>query len=349
MRIYTCICGAPLFIDNTHCTNCGRKSGWCEGCSSMASFDIGEGGEWLCTACGDTGLPCTNYAEHDVCNRVVTEGAGFCRLCAMNDVVPNLEVEGNRDRWARLEAAKRRLVYALDLVGLPYGDETDPPLRFAFMGDGELAGLWRTAGEERVFTGHADGLVTINIREADDDEREALRVDMGEAHRTLIGHFRHELGHYYWDVAIKGNPEAEAAFAAVFGDPEDPDYGTALERHYAEGPREGWEGLYVSAYATMHPWEDWAETFALWLAMAGVLDTAQSLGINGPFPETTEGMVRAYGRLGFALNEFSREMGLLDVVPVVITGAIEAKLDHVTRVIRGAARPAAPAGLAVKS
>ena len=124
---------------------------------------------------------------------------------------------------------------------------------------------------------------------------------------------------------------------------------TDLERHYAEGPREGWEGLYVSAYATMHPWEDWAETFALWLAMAGVLDTAQSLGINGPFPETTEGMVRAYGRLGFALNEFSREMGLLDVVPVVITGAIEAKLDHVTRVIRGAARPAAPAGLAVKS
>lgn len=339
MRIYTCTCGAPLFIDNTLCTNCGRSAGWCEGCDVMASFDPGADGAWICTACGVSGTPCGNYAQHQVCNRVVTRGEALCRLCALNDVVPNLEVEGNRDRWARLEAAKRRLVYALDLVGLPYGDETTPPLRFAFMGDGELAGLWRRAGEdERVYTGHADGLVTINIREADDAEREALRVDMGEAHRTLIGHFRHELGHYYWDVAIKGNPQAEADFAAVFGDPADPPYAEALERHYAEGPQAEWEGLYVSAYATMHPWEDWAETFALWLAMAGVLDTAGSLGIGGPLPGTTAEMVERYGRLGLALNEFSREMGLLDIAPVVITGAIEAKLDHVGQVIRAAAR-----------
>jgi len=337
MRIYTCICGAPLFIDNTLCTNCGRSAGWCEGCGTMSSFDPGERGGWVCTACGVPGTPCGNYTEHQVCNRVVTQGEALCRLCSLNEVVPNLAVDGNRDRWARLEAAKRRLVYALDLVGLPYGDETTPPLRFAFMGDGELAGLWRRAGEdERVYTGHADGLVTINIREADDAEREALRVDMGEAHRTLIGHFRHELGHYYWDVAIKGNPQAEADFAAVFGDPNDPPYADALERHYAEGPQAEWEGLYVSAYATMHPWEDWAETFALWLAMAGVLDTAESLGIGGPLPHSTAEMVQRYGRLGLALNEFSREMGLLDIAPVVITGAIEAKLDHVGQVIRAA-------------
>lgn len=339
MRIFTCTCGAPLFIDNTHCTNCGRSAGWCEGCGVMASFDVGAEGDWHCTACDVVGHPCGNYVEHRVCNRVVASQDTLCGLCSMNETVPNLSVAGNRERWARLEAAKRRLVYTLDLLKLPYGDETNPPLRFAFMGDGALAGrLWRKAGdEERVFTGHADGLVTINIREADDAERETLRVDMGEAHRTLIGHLRHELGHYYWDVAIKGRPEAEAAFTSVFGSPNDPDYGTALERHYAEGAPEGWEGVHVSAYATMHAWEDWAETFALYLAMVGVLDTAASLGLIGMRPETTHEMVDRYGQLGLSLNEFTREMGLLDLAPVVITGAIEAKLDHVNKVMSGLA------------
>ncbi|WP_375691813.1 putative zinc-binding metallopeptidase [Pseudooceanicola sp. LIPI14-2-Ac024] len=337
MRIYDCTCGAPLFIDNTVCTNCGRAAGWCEGCGEMAGFDMAPDGSWTCTDCGIAGRPCTNYSKEHVCNRVqvASDPEGFCRVCRMNEVVPNLEVEGNRERWARLESAKRRLVYALDLVGMPYGDETDPPLRFSFLGDGELAGLWRRAGEvEQVYTGHADGLVTINIREADSDEREAIRVDMGEAHRTLIGHLRHEVGHYYWDVAIKGREGPEAEFAAVFGNPWEPAYGDALERHYAEGPPDGWEGTYVSSYATMHPWEDWAETFALWLAMVGVLDTAVAFGFGAGLPETTDEMVKRYGRLGVVANELNREMGLLDFAPVVVTPAIQTKLEHVTRVVR---------------
>lgn len=304
----------------------------------MTTFDI-EGEIWRCTARGHETRACANRLDHEVCNRTLpaaAEGA-FCRLCALNDTVPNLDVPGNRERWARLEAAKRRLVYTLDLVDLPYGAETSPPLRFAFLGDGELAGNWHGAeGSDQVMTGHQDGLITVNIRETDDAAREATRVSMGEAHRTLIGHLRHEMGHYVWDVLIKGRPEAEAAFAAAFGDPQDPPYGEALDRYYADGPAPGWAETHVSAYATMHPWEDWAETFALWLAMIGVLDTAAALGLT-PSGRSgdTHGMVVRYRDLGLALNELAREMGLLDFAPVVITPVIEAKLDHVGRVVGG--------------
>ena len=340
MQTFTCACGARLFIDNTGCTNCGRAAGWCDTCEQVRGLDAAPDGALSCGSCHTAVRLCANYTEHAVCNRTLLAESddALCSLCGMNETVPNLEVAGNRDRWARLEAAKRRLVHTLDRLTLPYGATTTPPLRFSFMGDGALAGLWRTAGDdERVFTGHDDGLVTINIREADDAEREALRVDMHEAHRTLIGHFRHEVGHYYWDVLIKDRPEAEAAFAALFGDPRDPDYGTALNRHYSEGPPSDWHGRYVSAYATMHPWEDWAETFALYLAMTGVLDTAEAFGLPVPELGDIDEMVRRYGELGLILNEFTREMGLLDYAPVVITDTIAQKLAHVARVIQSGA------------
>ncbi|WP_088625720.1 putative zinc-binding metallopeptidase [Oceanicola sp. 22II-s10i] len=343
MRIYSCTCGAPLFIDNTQCTSCGRAAGWCESCEGMAGFDTGAAGDWTCATCGTAARPCANYSGPGVCNRTVRadDPQTLCRLCGLNDTVPNLEVDGNRDRWARLEAAKRRLIYTLDLLGLPYGTDTTPPLRFSFLGDGELAGHWVGAETDQVLTGHAEGLITVNIREADDAAREQVRVDMGEAHRTLIGHLRHEIGHYYWDLLIRGRTGAEQDFATAFGDPNDPPYDVALDRHYADGPPPDWEGWHVSAYATMHPWEDWAETFALWLAMAGVLDTAQSLGIvHGPALQDTATMVEQYRRLGLAMNELTREMGLLDFAPVVITPAIEAKLKSVDWLMRGAAVPA---------
>jgi len=347
MRVFSCICGAPLFFDNTLCTACGRRTGWCESCDGVTGLDPApEAGADLyrCGTCGTDVALCANYAQHDVCNRTVpaAEAGAFCRVCGMNEVIPNLTVDGNLARWARLEAAKRRLVYGLDRLGLPYGTQTEPPLTFSFMGDGEMAGLWRRAGEaEQVYTGHADGLVTINIREADDAAREATRVDMGEAHRTLIGHFRHEVGHYYWDVLIKGRPDEEARFAEVFGDPNQPTYAEALERHYADGPPPDWQGSFVSSYATMHPWEDWAETFALWLAIASVLDTAAGFGaVRRPLPDDARAMADSYRNLGLVLNELSREMGLTDYAPFIISEAIEAKLAEVHRIMRGAAAEA---------
>jgi len=53
-----------------------------------------------------------------------------------------------------------------------------------------------------VLTSHCNGLITLNIAEADDAERERRRVKFHEPYRTLLGHLRHEVAHYYWDRLI---------------------------------------------------------------------------------------------------------------------------------------------------
>jgi hypothetical protein len=359
MQTFRCVCDNVLFFENTACENCGREVGWCPVCRKISAIEQRQPGIYQCVSPGCGGLvqKCANYAREFVCNRCA-EVAGqpdpdvLCDCCRFNVTIPDLSVPGNRGRWARLEGAKRRLFYGLDLLGLPYGTAADgfsPPLAFEFKGDIIAPeGLWRTMGEdERVYTGHADGRITINIREADDAEREKLRVDFGEAHRTLIGHFRHEIGHYYWDVLVRNRHED--GFKAVFGDHQNPPYNDALARYYDNGPPDDWARTYVSAYATMHPWEDWAETFALYLAMSGVLDTASHLNLLevGPADDLAT-MLRHYHRLGLVLNELSREIGLLDFLPVVIRTAIREKLDFVHRMVaigagtRPGSEPAAP-------
>jgi len=276
-----------------------------------------------------------------VCNRCLPAADGsvsLCDACRFNRTIPDLSVDGNRERWAELEAAKRRLLYTLDFLGLPYGASADgfaPPLAFDFKADAiPVEGLWRWMGEdERVYTGHADGKITINIREADSVEREKLRVDLGEAHRTLIGHFRHEIGHYYWDLLVRGRHED--AFSQAFGDHASPPYREAMARHYREGPPQGWKDRFVSAYATMHPWEDWAETFALYLDITSVLDTAVNMGLIGPVDfSDLHAMVGRYRQLGLVLNELNREMGLIDVVPEVPAWAVVEKLNFVHGLVR---------------
>lgn len=246
---------------------------------------------------------------------------------------------GNYQKWYRLEAAKRRLFYELDLLGLPYGtaaDDVELPLAFDFKADLIPADdFWRSAGDgERVYTGHANGRITINIREADDVEREKLRVDLGEAHRTLIGHFRHEIGHYYWDRLVRGRREPE--FKAVFGDHENPPYSQALDAYYSSGPPPDWPQHFVTAYASMHPWEDFAETWARYLAMVSALDTARHAGFSSaePTSDDVHALVLRYQRLGVALNEINRSMGLPDFLPHVFVPAVVEKLKYVGRLIQ---------------
>ena len=192
---------------------------------------------------------------------------------------------------------------------------------------------------ERVFTGHAGGKITINIREADTVEREKLRVDLSEGHRTLIGHFRHEIGHYYWDLLVRGDPDREARCKALFGDHENPSYGEALERYYAEGPAPDWRSRCISAYATMHPWEDWAETFAFYLDIVDVMETvAASSLITVPLHGDLKTLVEIYTRLGVLLNELNRAMGLIDFLPDVPSPAVLEKLQLVHDVIAGSAK-----------
>jgi hypothetical protein len=307
-------------------------------------------GGWACgnAECGAQLLKCANYLEHNVCNRCVhakeaVAGAGaLCDSCSLNQTIPDLSVPGHKEKWYRLEAAKRRLLYDVDMVGLTYRlPEGDPRarLRFDFKADVIPKGwLWWTMGKkEQVLTGHAHGLITINIREANDAERERLRVNFGEAHRTLIGHFRHEIAHYYWDVLVLGRDEDRCK--AVFGDHENPNYQTALETYYKNGPLADWQERFVSAYGTMHPWEDFAETFATYLDMVNVLDTAYHASFIATPPRfgDLDAMVRQYKALGIGMNEINRCMGLLDLVPEMLVAPVREKMRYVHTLVSEAA------------
>lgn len=354
MERFLCDCGNRLFFENVQCLACGREVGWCPACATLTAMAETAGGV-QCARCGSALQRCANRVNHDVCNRSVVMANGadpavspLCDCCRYNGTIPDLSVPGNLERWRMLEQAKRRLIYSLDGLGLPHGaaaDGFDPGLSFDFKGDSiEPAGLWRSVGAaERVFTGHDGGKITINIREADAVEREKLRVDLGEAHRTLIGHFRHEIGHYYWDLLIAGNPDMEPRFRALFGDHENPSYGEALERHYAEGPPADWQKSHISAYATMHPWEDWAETFAFYLDIRDVMETAAAsgliaVGLDADF----DGLLKTYTRLGILLNELNRAVGLIDFLPGLVVPDVVAKLQFIHDVIAGASQTNRP-------
>lgn len=340
MKIFSCTCGQSLFFENSACLQCGAELGFCPTCASLVPLIPVGGGRYRCgnSPCDALLAKCANYAEYNVCNRCVSitvPDAGrerYCDCCRYNHTIPDLSVPGNWEKWYRLEAAKRRLFYDLDLLHLPYGRASEgfvPPLSFDFKADVIPSNdFWRTMGAgERVYTGHAHGKITINIREADEVERERLRVDMGEAHRTLIGHFRHEIGHYYWELLIKGRRLDE--FIAVYGDPSRPDYAAAMDAYYRNGPPGDWMERHVSAYASMHPWEDWAETFAMYLDMISALETAVHMGfLAGPWfeAENMDFMLNRYQRLGIGLNEMSRTMGLLDMVPEVMAPAVVKKM-----------------------
>lgn len=316
---------------------------------------------------------CDNYAKEAVCNWAVpvepqpseatdsgtveppekadvpTTIQTLCRSCQLNRVIPNLADANAKHAWHKLESAKRRVVYTLLTLGLP----REQSLGFSFKED--------QVGE-KVYTGHSDGLITINIAEADDVYREKMRGELGETYRTVLGHVRHEIGHYYWDRLIATDPEASEAFRALFGD-EREDYPAAKDRHYASGPPSDWRANFVSAYAAMHPWEDWAESFAHYLHMLDTLETAQSYGLTlRSAPEASaaaaglsirdlgvnwlgagadanvafEQMIAAWFPLTIALNSLNRSMGLYDSYPFVLSARAVEKLCFVHGVVAGA-------------
>ncbi len=272
------------------------------------------------------------------CNWLVADAASnVCLSCRHTVIIPDLSFPENTERWAKLEAAKRTVFYSLLKFRLPLWQDGQPharQLRFELKADT----LSWSGFENRVVTGHEDGRITINIAEADDDVRERHRVAMGEPYRTLIGHFRHELGHYYWDCLI-GDGSDMAGFRSLFGD-ERSDYAQALQRYYNSGAPAGWNRSFVSAYATSHPWEDFAETWSHYFHIVDGLETAESYGLglnlkaNGQeggayavanFKELIDGWIP----LTIAMNAVNRSIGNRDFYPFVLSATISAKLEFI--------------------
>ncbi len=353
MKLFECqVCGNALYFENVRCESCDAVLGFLPDAQTLSAL-VAEGeGRWHALATPGARYRFCANADHDACNWLVPEDSAEtrCAACRLNRTIPDLSQPENWRHWHRLEQAKHRLVYSLIRLGLPLANKADDAeggLAFDFLAD---PGPTFREGE-RVMTGHAQGLITINIGEADDAERERHRQDMAEPYRTVLGHFRHEVGHYYWERLVRDGPALDG-FRALFGD-ERADYGAALETHYASGPPEGWSVRFVSAYAASHPWEDWAETFAHCLHIVDTLETAQAFGLRiesgtphggqslahaAGFDSYTEAdfdvLVRAWLPLTYAVNSLNRSMGQPDLYPFVLSAAVIEKLRFVHAVLR---------------
>lgn len=353
MKTFHCTnCQNLVFFENTRCLNCDHLLAFAPDRGEMAALTRTEGGLWTLQTGGNTASYrlCGNYVEHDVCNWAVpaADPEILCPSCRLTTVIPDLTQAGNQQAWFKLEIAKRRLVYTLLELGLPviHKSATAPTgLSFEFLKESSQP----NGDSNRVLTGHDNGLITINVAEADDVQREKQRTMQNEPYRTLLGHFRHEIGHYYWDQLIDRSDRLEA-FRNMFGD-ERADYGESLQRHYTEGAPPGWQQDHVSAYATMHPWEDWAETWAHFLHMVDVLETASSAGlrlrpqrVDEPAltvtgPKTTaesfdfDRMIEQWRPLTYVLNNLNRGLGLPDAYPFVLNPPVVAKLRFISDTI----------------
>lgn len=361
MKTSSCGCGqgATLFFDSVRCTLCGRMAGFCPDRLLLASFDAHSAPDLWQAVTPAAGIyrQCENTRAHQVCNWMVPAGDpnAYCRACRLNAVIPDLGPPQNKVYWAKLEAAKRRALYTLLALGLSIASKDEDPahgLQFRFMSDKESGSeftlpLW---GQEPVYTGHNRGEITINLAEADDIALTRARIVLGEHYRTLLGHFRHELGHYFWYMFIGPDQERLAQFRDLFGD-EQQDYRQALARYYGGGARQEAGPDFISAYAAVHPWEDWAETCAHYLHMIDTLETAGDFGVRlqgwqipaAPLPQAlppgdgadidASTLLRDWTRLAVGMNALNRSMGLQDAYPFVLTDTVRRKLQYVHEVV----------------
>jgi hypothetical protein len=334
MQTYTCQCGGRLFFQSTRCVACEHDVARCPHCRTISAVEHDNDNEndsdhrVRCLTCRAAIRHCANRVEYGVCNGAVPadEEDPRCAYCSLNRTVPDLTVHGNLQKWQRLEQAKHRVLFDCQRLGLPLGDHDDPvgkPLRFDF----------KSSTVEPVATGHAEGVVTIELSEADSVQRERTRVQFGEPQRTLVGHIRHELGHYYWERIVA--PRHLNAFRNCFGDERNPSYAEAKKRYYAEGPPANWQDRFISAYAAMHPWEDFAESFNSFLDMVAIVSTSnhfQRLKVAAGEADFDR-LFRAYVDVGIVVNELNRDMGLLDLVPEVFTPPVVEKLRFVHDVV----------------
>ena len=345
MKLFECQhCGQPLYFENTRCESCGHRLGYLPQAAVVTALEP-DGEAWRALAEARALYRLCANAQYDACNWLIAADADdtLCPACRHNRTIPDLSIPENLMNWRKVELAKHRLFYSLLRLNLPLTVKPQDPNGLAF------DFLVAPAGGP-VMTGHAGGLITINLAEADDAERERQRHTMAEPYRTLLGHFRHEIAHYYWDHLIQDTSRL-AAFRKLFGD-ERQDYQQALEQHYAAGPPSDWREHFITAYASSHPWEDFAETWAHYLHMVDTLETANAFGLRlrprvalgadlaakidfDPYRAQMERVIDAWLPLTFAVNSINRSMGVPDLYPFVLSPAAVVKLSFVHACITG--------------
>jgi hypothetical protein len=333
VRAFSCpSCGRLVTFESSHCLHCDQELGFDWAARQIAAMAPGR-------------RRCAN-ARIAGCNGLVSDDGMQCASCAMTRTRPADGDLAGLGGFARAEAAKRRLLFELAELGLGV-------VSWREQEQGGLAFDLLSSAEAPVSTGHADGVITLDLNETDAVEREARRRQLGEPYRTVLGHLRHEIAHYYQPILAPEATLARDACRRVFGD-DRADYQQAIDRHYAEGPPDDWEARFVSAYATMHPWEDWAETFAHYLHIRDTLQTAEAYGVrvDGPQVATTDpaplrsdpraaapsldGLLGAWLPLTYALNAINRSMGAEDLYPFVLPPAVQQKLAFIDGCVRAA-------------
>ncbi|KUH66768.1 hypothetical protein AU184_10150 [Mycolicibacterium novocastrense] len=336
MRDFLCPnCGQRLAFENSLCLSCGKPLGF--SLDDMALLVIATGDEQNHAGFvdGEKYQLCANMHLAE-CNWLVEKGPihKLCESCSLTRTRPQDSDTKALAAFADAERAKRRLLVELYELKLPIvGRDEDPDYGLAF----DLL----SSEHQKVFTGHENGVITLDLAEGDDVHREQLRKAMDEPYRTLLGHFRHEVGHYYYYRLVSVSPDYDARFRELFGDP-DADYQAALDRHYNEGPPDNWGESYVSSYATMHPAEDWAETFAHYLHIRDTLDTAAAFGVAPAAatferkvlgPSSFDAIIDMWLPLSWALNMLNRSMGKDDVYPFVLPVPVLEKMRFVHTVV----------------
>lgn len=350
MKLFVCDhCGNTVYFENAVCERCGHQLGYIPEKNALVSL-VEDGGLWSTPAFPDDAYVFCDNAKYGACNWLIRAEPGgdiYCAACRHNETIPSFDDARNLGRWQVIERAKKRLIYSALRLGLPLETRNEDPvhgLAFRFLADDVQL--------PPVMTGHENGIITIALAEADDAEREHRRTTMGEPYRTLLGHFRHEIGHHYWDLLVANQP-AHERFRALFGD-ESADYGMALQTYYANGAPQGWPQTHISAYATAHPWEDFAETFAHYLHIIDTVEMSGAFGVRAR-PKTQDEhlalppvnfdpymapdiapIIDNWVPLASLLNNLNRAMGHADAYPFVLSPQVIDKLGFINDVVHSA-------------
>lgn len=347
MKTFSCTCGNPLYFENTLCLKCQHEVGFDPAALDMCRLD--ETTTLKHCANGSGNLAACNWL-------VPKDGAeAYCVSCSLSRLIPNLASANTAQLWVKMEAAKRRALFSMVSLGIPLQPLFDPNAKGAVNEQGQVVPLalayriLQPLPNAPVVTGHDAGMITLNLEEADDAIRERNRMNLNEPYRTLLGHFRHEIGHYYWSMWFENDPKRDevlGAFRELFGD-ERLDYGEAMNAYYQNGAQAGWQERCISAYSTMHPWEEWAETWAHYLHMIDALESFESLGLRksatmpketiekitplpspfqkAPVAEFTE-KLQSWLELTPAINELSSSLGHHMSYPFVVSTPVIRKL-----------------------